>query len=81
MQNRDFKLRLEKLAPESGEDSSDEDGDEDPDETGDNLEDRADVSKPILHSTAIRDITNNSLPSPLSLNSIDEGPRKKKMKK
>ena len=76
MQNRDFKLRLEKLAPESGEEES-SDEEEDPDEP----EDRADVSKPLLHSTAMGDITNSSLPSPLSLNSIDEGPRKKKMKK
>ena len=82
MQNRDFKLRLERLAPDSGEESSDEDGEEDPDETGDNnKEDEAEVSKPLLHSTAMGDITNSSLPSPLSLNSIDEGPRKKKMKK
>ena len=29
MQNRDFKLRLERLAPDSGEESSDEDGEED----------------------------------------------------
>ena len=82
MQNRDFKLRLERLAPDSGEESSDEDGEEDPDETGDNnKEDEAEVSKPLLHSTAMGDITNSSLPSPLSLNSIDEGPRMKKMKK
>ena len=82
MQNRDFKLRLERLAPDSGEESSDEDGEEDPDETGDNnKEDEVNVSKPLLHSTAMGDITNSSLPSPLSLNSIDEGPRKKKMKK
>ena len=82
MQNRDFKLRLERLAPDSGEESSDEDGEENPDETGDNnKEDEAEVSKPLLHSTAMGDITNSSLPSPLSLNSIDEGPRMKKMKK
>ena len=80
MQNRDFKLRLERLEPESGEDSSDEDGEgEEPD--GDNQGDDVNVSKPLLHSTAMGDITNNSLPSPLSLNSIDEGPKKKKMRK
>ena len=75
MQNRDFKLRLERLAPESGEESSDED------EENSHQEEEANVSKPLLHSTAMGDLTNSSQPSPLSLDSIDEGPRKKKMKK
>jgi len=78
MQNKDFKLRLDKLQAESGEErESDDDDDENEEaEEEDDNEENDDEPTPVHHSTAMGDITNASV----GRHDLSE-PVRKKMKK
>merc|ERR1712025_1090875 len=57
MQNKDFKLRLDRLQTESGDDENEEEEDEDEDD----IEGNDNEPTPVHHSTAMGDITNASV--------------------
>ena len=61
MQNKDFKLRLDRLQTESGEDESGDDENEEEQEDEDDSEGNDNEPTPVHHSTAMGDITNASV--------------------
>ena len=61
MQNKDFKLRLDRLQTESGEDDSGDDENEEEEEDEDDNEGNDNEPTPVHHSTAMGDITNASV--------------------
>ena len=77
MGNRDFRLKVDRLPTDSGDDSRDEDQEE---------EEAEDDPTPVHHSTAMGDITNRSVSVRSLLHDPDLGsgpeeePVKKKMK-